>query len=185
MLFIVLPFLIMGGIFAFLKKQTPDLLANLSPYVDSSHTIYIDPTLNAKTIPGMPTLPASTMQPEVFRSLKLKNISFQQISDILHHDLKAKDGWTFAPSPMRGSHFHILQAVKKTTTGGIGPNQHSIIVFYEDPSSFPNISTREPMMRIMETRNLASWEVYWLKLKNVGHDPFKSVDDAVNASSIP
>jgi hypothetical protein len=176
----------LGGAFA-LKRKSNDDLQPLLRYATEQKTLYFDPASLYASMPGFTGKPpASALQPMQIRSLKLQNISYEQVSKILHRELSAKRDWHFEKSfatlksaPGDLGFISAYQGTKPSPTSLASPN-HVIMVMPDFSSvAFSKVmATTAPKAAppstytLIEMRQLAPWEIAWLKVKRLGRNPY-------------
>ena len=200
-----------GFALAMKRSPNHDNLPSLRPYVAKEKTIYYDPAQLMKSmLVSMPAgykPPASEMQPVMVHVMKISNISWDDLSRRIHQDLNAKNGWNFEPWPPPGmgkvlssGSFDLKMIIAyqgkpgsyATLFSGAGmpggkTPDHVITVMPDFTASMkmtdPTAAFKSPKtFMIMEQKKLSTWEVDWLKVKNLGKSPFSSQKDFMNMS---
>ena len=140
-------------------------------------------------------MPSGMTDPIMMKVTKISNVSFDQISQLVHHDLTAKDGWHFQPWPpvgipktgSLGLNGMIIASKGGTATASgmfgaltAGGADDEIMITPDFSAKDYSLNGGMPVAKnymIMEDKKLSKWEVTWLKITHLGKNPFSSEKD--------
>jgi len=185
-----------GGALAMRRHaESSGVMSDLKPYATSDKTLYYDPKDMLKSISAGSVPPGTQLDPVAVRYMRLKNVSMDEVNKIVHRDLTAKDHWQFAASFAfgTGSAGEFIEAHQRVSPTSPAVMPDNTLMVMPDFSSAINWSSaakagvlpKPKEFIVMEMRMMPSWEVAWLKLKNLGHNPFSSQNDMFSALSSP
>lgn len=202
---LVVVLLVVGFVFA-LKRQpgSGTLLPSLKPYVTRDTTMYIDYASLYKSSGGTSTLYSrlSKLQPIMMRITVVKGLDFKRLSELVHHDLTAKDHWNFPVIPGMGSGSsssfaaNMIAAFQGPLAKGTSSfltsagtfDMHEVTVmpdFAQDLATFKSIGSgnapNPTEFMVMEQKPMSTFDVLLLRVKNLGKNPFSSEGDMMKA----
>ncbi len=181
-----------GGTVAMRRRATSGVMPDLKPYAVSDKTLYFDPSAFFKSMPAGSIPPGASLDPMEIRYMKIKNVSFDKINEIVHHDLTAKDRWHFAPSAIGSRSSMSMESIEAyqgvIPTSPLGEPDHVVMVIPDYSSGVtdwnaikPGVLPKPKAFLVMEMHKMPPWEATWLKVKNFRHDPFSSQQQLMSA----
>ena len=180
---------IAGGVLSLERRPGLNVMTDLKPFATKDKVLYFDPSEMFKSMPAGSVPPGTKLDPMAIRYMKLQGVSFDKINDILHRDLTTRDHWTFTPTmsgPASMTGFVSAYQGSSALTSLAGP-EHAVTVMPDFSgrqmwsSLKPGVMPKPKDFVVMEMRRMPSWEVTWLKVKNLGPSPFSSQDQLMSA----
>ena len=174
-----------GITFSLKRKHGPDVFSDLKVYGGDPKTIYYDPSEILKSMPASMRsgVSAKDLQPMEIRYMKIKNVDFSHVNAIVRRDLAPSDGWNFMtpPTGVKSSFdLDFIQAYKGTNpmAGPMAEPDHALMVMPDYAAISPSVMSgkvsfpKVKQYNVLEMWRLSSWQVTWLKIKSLGHNPY-------------
>lgn len=171
---VALPALIAIAIFAF-PRPHPDRLAFLRPHVLYEKVCYLQPS--------------SAAPPCVVHKMVVRNLSDEKVADLFNENLKVGDGWRAPriekdpPGYLSISTYHGQAYRCRLASAGIfsmGTYQRAHEAVFAD--RYYGIG--KGRYEVFASQDLNVFQVLWLKLRNIGRDPYEHWGSDVDPQAI-
>ena len=157
-------------------KDVLDDLASSDPSHPEIRTMYWDPEELLKTWSALRGRKPTNFQPMVIRFVKLKPVPFPTLDETVRQDLAPGTVWTISPDVATvNGEVYAFKGPKPS--GTVEPDAYLTVqqnyggrVSVVSGTKTLNVQS----MTAMEARKLEPWEIWWLKAKSLGRNPYTS-----------